>query len=111
LELLSLQGFEWLSFRAERGIIIVPIEGPAIPRLRRFAAPLGMTATLALPGATPYVRQRGTTFSAKEPNPAMIQHQLLTSMIRKAPMFLGFLGAVRLGTSETAVYAVGGGAP
>ena len=66
---------------------------------------------LALPGASSYVRQRGTTFPAKEPKPAMIQHSLLTSKIRKAPIFLGFLGAVRLGASESVVKTAGGRAP
>ena len=66
---------------------------------------------LALPGASSYVRQRGTTFSAKEPNPAMIQHHWFTSKIRKAPIFLGFLGVVRLGASESVVKTAGGRAP
>jgi hypothetical protein len=66
---------------------------------------------LALPGASSYVRQRGTPFPAKELNPAMIQHHLFTSKIRKAPIFLGFLGVVRLGTSESVVTATGGRAP
>jgi len=65
---------------------------------------------LALPGTSSYVRQRGPTFSTKEPNPAMIQH-LLTSKIRKAPIFLGFLGAVRLGASKSVVYTAEGRAP
>jgi hypothetical protein len=66
---------------------------------------------LALPGASSYVRQRGTPFPAKELNPAMIQHHLFTSKIRKAPIFLGFLGVVRLGASESVVTAAGGRAP
>ena len=66
---------------------------------------------LALPDASSYVRQRGTTFPAKEPNPAMIQHHLLTSKIRKAPIFLGFLGVVCLGASESVVKTAGGRAP
>jgi len=66
---------------------------------------------LALPRASSYVRQRGTTFPAKEPNPAMIQHHLLTSMIRKAPIFFGLLGVVRLGASKSVVYTAGGRAP
>jgi len=66
---------------------------------------------LALPDASSYVRQRGTTFPAKEPNPAMIQHHLFTSKIRKAPIFLGFLGVVRLGASESVVKTAGGRAP
>jgi hypothetical protein len=41
----------------------------------------------------------------------MIQYQLLTSMSRKAPILIGFLGVVRLGTWETAVYSAGGRAP
>ena len=90
-----------------------------IPRLRSLtAATLGMTTgsgradnLLALPRASSYVRQRGTTFPAKEPNPAMMQHQLLTSMIRKAPIFFGLLGVVRLGASKSVVYTAGGRAP
>jgi hypothetical protein len=66
---------------------------------------------LALPVASSYVRQRGTTFPAKELDPAMIQHHLLTSKIRKAPIFFGFLGVVRLGTSESVVKTAGGRAP
>jgi hypothetical protein len=66
---------------------------------------------LALPGASSYVRQRGTPFPAKELNPAMIQHHLFTSKIRKAPIFLRFLGVVRLGASESVVTAAGGRAP
>jgi hypothetical protein len=64
-----------------------------------------------LPVASSYVRQRGTTFPAKELSPAMIQHHLLTSKIRKAPIFFGFLGVVRLGTSESVVTTAGGRAP
>ena len=41
----------------------------------------------------------------------MIQHHLLTSKIRKAPIFLGFLGVVRLGASESVVTTAGGRAP
>ena len=66
---------------------------------------------LALPRTSSYVRQRGTTFPAKEPHPAMIQPHLLTSKFRKAPIFLGFLGAVRLGASKSVVYTAEGRAP
>jgi len=40
----------------------------------------------------------------------MIRYQLLTSIQRKTPIFIAFLGAVRLGTSKSAVEA-GGRAP
>jgi len=41
----------------------------------------------------------------------MIQHSLFTSKIRKAPIFLGFLGVVCLGASESVVKTAGGRAP
>jgi len=82
-----------------------------MPALSRTTDRRTMTVTLALPTLTSYVRQRGTTFPTKEPNPAMIQHQLLTSMIRKAPIFFGFPGVVRLGTWESGVYTARGRAP
>lgn len=41
----------------------------------------------------------------------MIQPHLLTSNFRKAPISLGFLGAVRLGAWKSVVYTAEGRAP
>jgi len=42
----------------------------------------------------------------------MIKYQLLSSTNRRTgPMILGFLGAVRLGTSQSAGFTAGGRAP
>jgi len=58
-----------------------------------------------------YVRQAASTCTAaRRHDPAMIRYQLLTSTQRKTPIGIGFLGAVRLGVSKSAVEA-GGRAP
>jgi len=62
-----------LSFRAQRGIAVVPVEGPsfgrsAIPRLRRLTAPaLGMTFLLGLIPFIPAVLLAQTADSARGP--------------------------------------------
>ena len=68
--------------------------------------------TIAFARVLPYVRQSGPPDAAtRRQDPAMIQKLWLTSTRRLGPIFIGFLGAVRLGTSESAVYTAGGRAP
>jgi hypothetical protein len=46
------------------------------------------------------------------PSPTMIRQRFLTSMYRRSgPIFIGFLGVVRLGKTESVTGTAGGRAP